>query len=410
MIGEGARVDNFCRFEYKVDMKKYAIVCFLLCICRPAFSFFPFFFGARSLSLGYASVAFNYDVNSIYLNPSILSLLNYSASGYQYEYGYRDYRNGAETLSGVLGSDLRNFESLPTQEKIDILAKLNEIFSAKEGMQGFRYNNPGVAGHGFGFSLLTVDAALMNPVSNDILQKGADAVTNADIASLKMNFIGLHYKQYSFAVAFSLTQGVNAGITLHYLKGQISEFTSSLLEPPFGKDVTPKEYLAYGWEQAASELNRINFDLGLSADIGQYFKLGLAVRNALEPTINTSVRDVKLERRYIAGIAFRPSARWGIYLDADLKKSDLYLNGNDAQPVSLGVEATLFKGKLSLRAGLLNDLTEKYFFGSHSNILYGLGMGFNLSNFLIDAALGVDRSGHIQNLGLSAFYLIQGKN
>jgi hypothetical protein len=391
-------------------MKKWMIVCFFLCITVPAFSFFPFFFGARSLSLGYASVAFNYDLNSIYLNPAILSLMNYSVTGYQYQYGYRDYRNGAETLSGIFASDLRNFQSLPAQEKVDILAKLNEIFSAKAGMQGFRYNNPGFAGHGYGFSLLIVDAALMNPVSSDILQKSADAVTNADIASLKMNFIGLHYKQYSFAVAFSLTQGINAGMTLHYLKGRISEFTSSLLDSPFGKDVTPKEYLTYGWERAESDLNRFNVDLGLSADIGQYLKLGLAVRNALEPTINTSVREVKLERRYIAGIAFRPSARWGVYLDADLKKSDLYLNGNDAQPVSLGVEATLFKNKLSLRAGLLNDLSEKYFFGSRANILYGMGMGLNLSNFLIDAALGVDRSGHIQNLGLSAFYLIQGKN
>ncbi len=393
-----------------MDMKKYGIVFFLLWICRPAFSFFPFFFGARSLSLGYASTAFNYDLNSIYLNPAILSLLNYSATGYQYQYGYRDYRNGAETLSGIFASDLRNFQSLPSQERISILAELNETFSAKAGMQGFRYSNPGFAGHGYGFSLLIVDAALMNPVHSDIFQKNADAVTNADIASLKMNFIGLQYKQYSFAVAFLLTRGVNAGMTIHYLKGHISEFTSSLLDPPFGKDVTPKEYLTYGWERAESELNRFNADLGLAADIGQYFKLGLEVRNALEPTINTSVRDVKLERRYIAGIAFRPSARWGVYLDADLRKTDLYLNGNDAQPISLGVEATLFKNKLFLRAGLLNDLSEKYFFGSRANILYGVGLGFNLSDILIDAAIGVDRSGHIQNLGLSAFYLIRGKN
>ena len=339
-----------------------------------------------------------------------MSDFGHSLTGYQYQYSYLDYRNVSESLSDVFASDLKSFQSLPAQERSQALARLNEIFSARAGMQGFRFKNPGFVGHGYGVSLLSVDAAFINPVPSDIFQKGADGVTNADIASLKMNFVGLRYSQYSVAFAFSLSRGVNAGLTIHYLKGRITEFSIPLLDSPFGKDAATKELLEYGWERAETEWNRFNVDLGLSADIGQYFKLGLAVRNALEPTINTSVRDVKLERRLIAGIAFRPSARWGIYLDADLKKADLYLNGNQAEPVSLGVEATLFQGKLALRAGILSDLSEEHFIGSQANVLFGLGMGFNLSNFLIDVGIGLDRSGRVRNLGISGFYLIQGKN
>lgn len=391
-------------------MRKWAAVFLFLFVSGPLFSFFPFFFGARSLSLGYASLGFNQDVNSIYLNPALMGDFGHSLSGYQYQYSYLDYKNVSESLSDVFTSDLKIFQSLPAQERSEALAKLKEIFSARSGMQGFRFKNPGFVGHGYGVSLLTVDAALINPIPSDIFQKGADGVTNADIASLKMNFVGLRYSQYSFAFAFSISRGVNAGLTLHYLKGRITEFSLPLLGSPFGKDVATKEFLAYGWERAESELKRFNVDLGLSADIGQYFKLGLAVRNALDPTINTSVRDVKLERRLIAGIAFRPSTRWGIYLDADLKKTDLYLNGNRVQPVSLGVEATLFQSRLALRAGILSDLSEKHFIGSQANILYGLGMGFNLSNFLVDVGIGLDHSGRVRNLGVSGFYLIQGKH
>jgi hypothetical protein len=88
-------------------------------------------------------------------------------------------------------------------------------------------------------------------------------------------------------------------------------------------------------------------------------------------------------------------------------KGDLYFNGKKSQPVSLGVEKGFFQNKLFLRAGFLNDLGEKYFLGRKANILYGLGFGFNLGNFLADFALGLDHMGHVKNLGISGFYLVQ---
>jgi hypothetical protein len=60
-----------------------------------------------------------------------------------------------------------------------------------------------------------------------------------------------------------------------------------------------------------------------------------------------------------------------------------------------------------VRAGFLNDLTEKYFFGSKAGVLYGLGLGFNMKKFVVDVALGVDNSGNVKNLAISGFILFK---
>ena len=50
---------------------------------------------------------------------------------------------------------------------------------------------------------------------------------------------------------------------------------------------------------------------------------------------------------------------------------------------------------------------QKYFLGRKAKVLYGIGLGFNLGNFLVDLALGLDRLGHVKNLAISGFYLIK---
>jgi hypothetical protein len=252
-----------------------------------------------------------------------------------------------------------------------------------------------------------LDSAIVFPLANNVLAKPAEQISNADIASLQMRFLGFHYTKYSFSYSFSLSQGLALGATIHYLKGKASEFNVAIVDAPFRPSSGAKDYIQYAWSAAQKDFNKFNLDLGVSADLGLFFKVGLLVRNIANPVITTEIRDLLLPRRVIAGLAFRPDSQWGIYLDIDVSRIDLYHNGQKVQPVSLGVEKSFFQNKLFLRAGFLNDLNEKYFLGRNANILYGIGLGFNLASFLVDFALGLDGLGHVKNLGVSGFYMIK---
>ncbi|MBN2399574.1 MAG: conjugal transfer protein TraF [Candidatus Aminicenantes bacterium] len=391
-------------------MKKIVMI-ILLCACfRPVFPVFPNFHGARSLALGYASLAFNYEINSIYLNPALLSSYTYSLGGLQYENSFMDYFDFSEQLQKISAVDLKNFQELGIDQKRDLLGSLQDVFSANTGINGFQITSSGYAGKGYGLAVEFVDAAIIFPLANDILDKPVEQITNADIASLHMRFIGFHYKDYSVAYSFSLSQGLALGATVHYLKGKTSEFNVAVIDEPFQPSAGGREYLEYAWSEVQKDFSKINFDIGVSADLGPYFKAGVLIKNVAEPIISTEIRDLHLPRRVIAGLAFRPDMQWAICLDIDVAENDLYHNGEMVQPLSLGVEKGFFKNKFFLRAGFLNDLNEKYFFGRHAKIMYGVGLGFNLASFLIDFAVSLDGLGHVKNLGISGFYMIKGKN
>ena len=57
--------------------------------------------------------------------------------------------------------------------------------------------------------------------------------------------------------------------------------------------------------------------------------------------------------------SFRPDSQLGVFLDIDVAQGDLFHNGQEVQPVSLGVEKGLFQNKFFLRAGFLGDLSSK---------------------------------------------------
>jgi hypothetical protein len=388
-------------------MRKIIFLFLILGLSFPVFSFFPFFYGARSLALGYSSLAFNYDFNAIYINPALLSSLTVSLGGYQYQSSFLDYHDYCGQLDEIGGYDLDNFQDLDSETKSTLLARLNDVFSSQTGISGFQMRNPGFAGKGYGLAIAFVDAALVQPQANTVLSKPVGEITNADIASLQMRFIGLHYTDYSLSFALPISQGISLGATAHYLKGQNADFSASLTAEPFRTGGDAKDYLQFAWSGAENDFSKLNFDLGVSADLGQYFKAGLAVKNVGNPLISTEISELRLSRRIIAGLVFRPDSQLGISLDIDVAKGDLLFNGQDAQWVSLGVEKGLFQNKLFLRAGFVSDLAAKYFLGRKSDSLYGFGFGFNLGNFLIDLALGLDPLGHVKNLAISGFYLIQ---
>jgi hypothetical protein len=388
-------------------MKKILLLLMVLGLFLPAFSFFPFFYGARSLSLGYSSLAFNYDLNAAYINPALLYYLSASLGGYQYESSFLDFRDAGGRLGSISPSELRNFQDLDATRKEALLAELGGIFAAKAPLSGFQMHNPGYAGKGYAIAIARVDAAIAYPLPSDVLARPAGEVTNEDIASLRLRFIGLHYDDYSLSFAVPLSQGIAAGATVHYLKGRNAEFDASITAEPFASGTDAADLLKYAWSAAEKSFSRLNFDLGLIVQFGAYFKAGLAVKNLASPLIATDMGELKLERRMIAGLAFRPDGQFGIYLDIDVARSDLYHSGEEAQPLSLGLEKGLFRNKLFLRAGLLSDLAAKYLVGRKSNAVYGLGLGFNLGKFLVDLSLGLDPAGRAKNLAISGFYVSQ---
>jgi hypothetical protein len=391
-------------------MKKIILTFILCAFCRPVFSIYPSFHGARSLALGYSSLAFNYDFNAVYINPALLSSLSYSLGGFQFENSLLDYFDFAGQLQKISAFDLKNFQDLDIEQKQELLENLKTVFSTGSGINGFQTKSSGYAGKGYGVAMEFVDAAIVFPLTSDILAKPVAQITNTDIASLQMRFVGFHYTDYSIAYSFLVSSGLAVGATIHYLNGKTSEFNVAIVDAPFLPASAAREYLEYAWSDVQKEFKKINFDLGVSADLGPYFKAGLVVKNIAEPLISTEIRELRLPRRVIAGLTFRPDYQWAISLDIDVAKNELYYNGQNVQPLSLGIEKGFFKNKFLLRAGFLNDLSEKYFLGRNAKIIYGIGLGFNLASFLVDFAIGLDGLGHVKNLGISGFYMIKGKN
>jgi hypothetical protein len=388
-------------------MKKIIVIAAFLVLARPVSAFFPFFYGARSLALGYSSLAFNYDCNAVYLNPALLNSFSMPLGGYQYASSFLDHQDFSGLLQNIGLADLADFENLDAARKNDLWQRLQEAFSLKSGINGFQLKNPGYAGKGYGLAVSSVDAAVVFPLDSDVLAKGAEAVTQGDIDSLRVRFIGFHYTSYSFAFSFPLGQGVAVGGAVHYLKGRAGQLDLALDAAPFQPPAGASDYLQYAWDAAANDFSKFNFDLGISADIGAYFKAGLVARNATNPLIAAGEAEIRLPRRVTAGLTFRPDSQLGIYLDVDVARSDLYHNGQKVQPVSLGVEKGFFQNKFFIRAGLLNDLAATYFLGRKSKVVYGIGLGFNLAHFLVDVGMGVDGAGKVKNLAVSGFYVIR---
>lgn len=373
------------------------------------FSIIPGYYGARSLSLGYASTAFNYDINSIFINPAILSSIDYTLWGYQYQHSYLDYRNFAEDLGDVLENDLDQFENLGQSEKSALFSQLKELFRSKAGMYGFRSSIPGYVSRNFGLSFSLNKTALINPVrpGENFFDHDIETVTNADIASLQMNFIGLNYKKISLSYSMDFRRSFSVGVTLHYLNGKVTTFNRSIVDDIFSVDKEPKNYLEDSWGSAEEKFSKVVADAGIVMNLGKFFNISLVYRNFGAAKIRTAEQEIALDKRIIVGLAFRPDAQWGIYVDVDLKKSALLYNGQEMQPISLGIEKGFFSNKFFLRLGMLNDLTEKTLLGKKSNALVGMGVGFNMGKFIVDAAIGLGPNGTVKSLAVSGFILMK---
>ncbi|MEN8152690.1 MAG: hypothetical protein ABFR75_01595 [Acidobacteriota bacterium] len=388
-------------------MKKSIVFFITLAFGIQLFSVVPFYYGARSLSLGYSSSAFNYDINAIFINPALLSALNVPITGYQFQNGFFGYRGFYDDLNEVLKYDLKNFEGLDPESQDIIHEKLKSVYGYKHGMYGFNSNLPGVAFKRYGFSVSFVNTSIINPLETDILDKFSQNLTNNDIKNLEFNIIGLKYTQYSLAYGLDFSQSFSIGVAIHYLNGKVSEYNRSITSDIFSTGSREKEYIEYGWAGAEKKFGKVVTDFSLSAVVGKFFRLGIIMKNFSDPKIQTELGEIVLNQRIIAAIAFKPDNKTGIFLDIDIKKGDLLHNGNDMQPISIGLEKSFFNNKFFLRAGFMSDLTEQYFIGKKGNVLYAFGMGFNMGNFMVDAGLGLGNDGKVRNLAISGFFIMK---
>jgi len=371
------------------------------------FSIIPDFFGARSLALGYGSTALSYDVNALFMNPANLTAQVVPMSGYQFQYNHMDYLDFDELLSETLSYDLKNFETMALEQKIDLMQGLSQVFDSKFGFFGSQGNVPGFVSKNFGFSASFIKTAIVHPIQSDIFDKDISQITNDDISSLDMNFIGLNYRKFTFGYALRMTQTVSLGVSLHYLKGNIKEFRRSIVDSTFQANYDSSDYLAIAWDEADQGFSKIIADISAVMDVGRFFRVGVVMRNFGSPTIALDEGELTINKRIIAGIAFRPDPEWGIYLDVDIAKGDLLFNGNEIQPISIGIERSFFNNTFFLRMGMLNDLTEKKFLGSDSSALFGFGLGFNMRNIMVDAALALDSGGALKSLAISGHYILK---
>jgi len=370
----------------------------------------PSFFGARMLALGYASASGNPDTNAVYLNPSVLAKLQFGLSSMQYQHGYYDYNDFRETLNGLLKTGFADFQTRSLADRTETVETLEGIFQSKVGIHGFQTINPGTVGRFYGTSVAFIKSAIITPLESDFFSKPVDQITTADFADLKLNVLGFSYTQYTVAGAIPIGKTFFFGTSIHFLTGKISDFDVSLLDPELKIKKSTYDYLEYGWNKKETDFSRANVDLGASAALGQYFSLGVSVRNLLNPKIETARRTLTIPRRVIAGIGFQSQDFWSVFLDIDVSKVDLYFNGKKSQPIHFGVQKGFFQNQFCLRAGMMNDLNEEDFLGKKSNVLYGLGLGFNVMTVQCDLALGLDRLGHIKSLAISGFFIMQGAN
>lgn len=373
----------------------------LLASAAPLLPFTDFAHGPRSLALGYASIAFTYDGSALYLNPAFLGVISTPLSGYQYGSSRRDFGNAADLMAELAGLRPAGFEALSASNQARAVELLRTIYAAPTLMAGGREKTPFFVGPGYGAAISNIRFASLTPVGSDVPGRDPAQIRDADIASLQLEYAGLDATRYTVSFGKPISSSTSAGVSIHYLRGRAARYRQALLDSPFAATAEPVDYLAAAWESAASKFSKLVIDAGLVFQVGKTFTLAFSGRNLNKPALQTGDDPIVLARRLVAGFALRPTASWGIFMDADIEAADIHSNGRLVQPVSLGIEKGLFKNTAFVRAGIHNDIKAKQLFGARANPLYCGGFGIHLSQFLGDMGLGIDSRGRVRDFSLS---------
>lgn len=371
------------------------------------FGIFPRFHGPRSLSLGYASVGFGSDLNIVSINPALSASMQMVISGIQYQNSYFDTKGFEEQLRGVLQYDLNNYHLLDPADQQTVLSQLEEIYGNANSIYGFQSSMAGVVARNYGISYSKMKMTLMNTGETELFSQTAEPFSPDGISSLLFDFISLDVNRITLGYSFNLTQTIAFGIGVHYLKGNLTRFQSPIGDEIFSPDTSARQYMEYGWDRADESFSKIVTDIGISMNMGAYVTCGVTIRNLGSPTIHAAETELTLNQRYIAGVMLRPGPQWGIYIDSDLKKTQLLYNDKEMMPFSMGVEKSFFNGIFYMRAGFLNDLAERYFFGKKSSILYCFGSGITMKRTMIDIGISINNEGIVNNFAVSGYIRVK---
>ncbi len=385
-------------------MKRLIAFLWLLSVGGSLSAFFlPNFHGARSLALGFSGRAGSLDTDAQELNPALWSQIALGLSGYQFQttaLSPGGFNEGWNDLRGMGGE---GFLALSETRRADLWDRLRSPVPGRPALWGGERKRISGGAKGSAFSISWIDEALYVPVDSSLWSKNAAELTATDLAQLAIRRTGWNYVQYAASFAFPISASLNVGVTGRYLKGKGGTGQELLLGQGGLPSGRVRERLQVAWSSADSDFKKILFDASLSLAIGDSLLAGLVVENVLDGKVSLAGTEVAPPRRAIVALAFRPTPGWGFFLDSDVARSALFYTDWKSQPISFGIERSFFQQALSLRVGMRNDLSEEYFLGRKANVLFGLGIGIQLAQVVVDGALALDRDGRVRSVAVSGF-------
>ena len=163
---------------------------------------------------------------------------------------------------------------------------------------------------------------------------GFDPEGQPIVDALQVHHIG-------FTLLQSLYEGLVAGATLKYLRG---EATSGVVGPLINEDAVDA-----GMDREGLSDGAFDIDVGVMGDFGKV-RVGFTIKNLLEPTF-VGVADfaIQLKRRMRLGLAVLPVDGLTLAFDVDLDTADPLVG--QRRMMALGGEASL-GSRVELRSGV----------------------------------------------------------
>jgi hypothetical protein len=166
-----------------------------------------------------------------------------------------------------------------------------------------------------------------------------DDQAGAAIRSLTASQLGVTLVQ-------TIVEGVHVGTTVKYLRGTLRVGRDDSLLPP-------SELLDRGGDLEGGEAeSKFDLDIGVLAE-AEAVRLGLLVKNVVEPEFSHPSGSVMFPRQFRLGLAVDASKAGGIPLTAavDLDLRTVTSMSGERRNLALGVEQWFGKHKVALRGG-----------------------------------------------------------
>ncbi len=203
--------------------------------------------------------------------------------------------------------------------------------------------------------LFDADGALLNPGNdfNSTISAAGAAITEAGVAMSRQ--IHLFGQQFAAGVSFKVMRIDTFEDARRVVDGRIDT------------------------ERNSQNFGNINFDVGLVKEIGNHWRIGLAVKDIIPHNYNTSLDAIiRLRPRARIGVAYQ-TGRIQIAADADLTRSEPLGGERPTQDAAIGAEWT-FTAPVKMRVGYRHDIR------SIRGGVASLGLGTMWKRLVIDFA------------------------